>query len=198
MASITSPDFPGERLIVCRNPELAAERTRKREDLLAATEKDLAGIKAAVVRKRNPLCGTAEIALKLGAVLNTYKMKNISIWRSPTPPSTSPARPPRSPPSMPLRRRGAARDGIYVVRTSLAEATLGDADTVRSYKSLSLVERGFRCIKHAPGHLTRGTVDLQVRPVHHWLENRVRAHVFLCMMAYYTPLRSGPENPWAR
>jgi hypothetical protein len=86
---------------------------------------------------------------------------------------------------MPLRRRGAATDGIYVVRTSLAEATLDNAATVRSYKSLSLVERGFRCIKHAPGHLTRGTVDLHVRPVHHWLADRVRAHVFLCTMAYY-------------
>jgi hypothetical protein len=77
---------------------------------------------------------------------------------------------------MPLRRRGAATDGIYVVRTSLAEATLGDAGTVRGYKSLSLVERGFRCVK---------TVDLHVRPVYHWLEDRVRAHVFLCMLAYY-------------
>src|SRR5271170_3777849 len=75
MASITSPDFPGERLIVCRNPELAAERTRKREDLLTATEKDLARIKAAVERKRNPLRGSTEIALKVGEVLNTHKMK---------------------------------------------------------------------------------------------------------------------------
>jgi hypothetical protein len=75
MAAITSPDFPGERLIVCRNPELAAERGRKREDLLAATEKDLASIKAAVERKRNSLRGTAEIALKVGEVLNTHKMK---------------------------------------------------------------------------------------------------------------------------
>src|SRR6202042_2519001 len=75
MASITSPDFPGERLIVCRNPDLAAQRARKREELLAATEKELAVIKARVGRKRNPLCGTAEIALAVGAVLNTYKMK---------------------------------------------------------------------------------------------------------------------------
>jgi transposase len=169
MASITSPDFPGERLIVCRNPDLAAERTRKREDLLAATEKDLARIKAAVERKRNPLRGSTEIALKVGGVLNTHKMKkhfDLEITHT----------------AFRFARKSAeiaaeaATDGIYVVRTSLAEDTLGDADTVRSYKSLSLVERGFRCIK---------TVDLHVRPVYHWLEDRVRAHVFLCMLAYY-------------
>jgi transposase len=169
MASITSPDFPGERLIVCRNPELAAERTGKREELLAATEKDLGRIKIAVGRKRDPLRGTAEIALKIGEVLNTYKMKkhfDLNITDT----------------AFSFTRRTdaiaaeAATDGIYVVRTSLSAEALGDADTVRSYKSLSLVERGFRCIK---------TVDLQVRPVYHWLEDRVRAHVFLCMLAYY-------------
>jgi hypothetical protein len=150
MASITSPDFSDERLIVCRNPELAAERTRKREDLLVATEKDLARIKVAVERKRNPLCGTAEIALEAAEVFNAHKMKkhfNLEIT-----------------------------DTSFSFRTRLAEDTLGDADTVRSYKSLSLVERGFRCIK---------TVDLHIRPVYHWLEDRVRAHVFLCMLAYY-------------
>jgi transposase len=169
MASITSPDFPGERLVVCRNPDLAAERTRKREELLAATEKDLARIKAAVARKRDPLRGTAEIALKVGEVLNTYKMKkhfDLDITDTAF--------------SFTRKTAGitaeAATDGIYVVRTSVPEATLGDADTVRSYKSLSLVERAFRCIK---------TVDLHVRPVYHWLADRVRAHVFLCMLAYY-------------
>jgi transposase len=169
MASITSPDFPGERLIVCRNPDLAAERARKREDLLAATEKDLARIKTAVARTRKPLRGTAEIALKVGEVLNTYKMKkhfDLDI----TDTAFSFAR------KSAAIAAEAATDGIYVVRTSLAETTLGDAETVRSYKSLALVERGFRCIK---------TVDLQVRPVHHWLADRVRAHVFLCMLAYY-------------
>jgi transposase len=169
MASITSPDFPGERLIVCRNPELAAERTRKREDLLAATEKDLASIKATVERKRNPLRGTAEIALKVGEVFNTHKMKkhfDLEI-------TDTTFRFARKTDAIAAE---AATDGIYVVRTSLAEGTLGDADTVRSYKSLSLVERGFRCIK---------TVDLHIRPVYHWLEDRVRAHVFLCMLAYY-------------
>jgi transposase len=169
IASITSPDFPGERLIVCRNPDLATERSRKREDLLAATENDLARIKTAVERKRNPLRGTAEIALKVGEVLNTHKMKkhfDLEI-------TDAGLRFARTTDAIAAE---AATDGIYVVRTSLAEDTLGDAETVRSYKSLSLVERGFRCIK---------TVDLHVRPVYHRLEDRVRAHVFLCMLAYY-------------
>jgi transposase len=169
MASITSPDYPGERLIVCRNPDLAAERARKREELLAATETDLAAIKARVERTRNPLRGTAEIALAVGAVLNTHKMKkhfDLEI-------TDTAFRFTRKTEAIAAE---AATDGLYVVRTSLAEATLGDADTVRSYKSLSLVERAFRCVK---------TVDLHVRPVYHWLADRVRAHVFLCMLAYY-------------
>jgi transposase len=169
MASITSPDFPGERLVVCRNPDLAAERSRKREELLVATERDLTRVKAAVTRKRDPLRGTAEIALAVGEVLNTYKMKKhfelditdttFSFTRKTTEIAAE-----------------AATDGIYVVRTSVPQATLDDAETVRSYKSLSLAERAFRCIK---------TVDLHVRPVYHWLADRVRAHVFLCMLAYY-------------
>jgi transposase len=169
MASITSPDFPGERLVVCRNADLAAERARKREDLLVATEQDLAALKAKVERKRNPLCGTAEIALAVGAVLNTHKMKkhfDLEI----TDTAFSFARK-----TIEIAAE-AATDGLYVVRTSLPEATLGNADTVRSYKSLARVERAFRCIK---------TVDPHVRPVYHWLENRVRAHVLLCMLAYY-------------
>ena len=169
MASITAPDFPGERLVVCRNPDLAAERGRKREELLATTEKDLAAIKARVERRRDPLRGTAEIALAVGAVLTTHKMKkhfDLTI----TDDAFSFAR------KAAEIAAEAATDGLYVVRTSLSEATLGDADTVRSYKSLSRVEQAFRCIK---------TVDLNVRPVYHWLEGRVRAHVFLCMLAYY-------------
>jgi transposase len=169
MASITSPDFPGERLVVCRNPDLAAERTRKREELLAATETELARIKVRVERKRNPLHSTAEIALAVGAVLNTYKMKkhfDLTI----TDHAFSFAR------KTAEIDAEAATDGLYVVRTSLPEATLGDAETVRSYKSLARVERAFRCIK---------TVDLKVRPIYHWLEDRVRAHVLLCMLAYY-------------
>jgi hypothetical protein len=169
MAAITSPDFPGERLVVWRNADLAAERARKREELLVATETDLAAIKARVERKRKPLRGTAAIALEVGAVFNTHKMRkhfDLTITDD----------------AFNFARKSAeiaaeaATDGLDVVRTSLAEATLGDADTVRRYKSLSLVERAFRCIK---------TVDLHVRPVYHWLEGRVRAHVFLCMLAYY-------------
>jgi transposase len=169
MASITSPDFPGERLVVCRNPDLAAERARKREELLTVTEKALATIKARVGRKRDPLRGTAEIALAVGAVLNTYKMKkhfDLAI----TDDTFNFAR------KTAEIAAEAATDGLYVVRTSLPAETLADADTVRSYKSLARVERAFRCIK---------TVDLNVRPVYHWLEGRVRAHVFLCMLAYY-------------
>lgn len=169
MASITSPDFPDERLIVCRNPDLAAERTRKREELLAATERDLARIQAAVTRKRAPLRGTGEIALAVGGVIDKHKMRkhfDLNIARD----------------SFTFTRKvdaiaaEAATDGIYIVRTSLAASVMDDAATVRSYKSLSRVERAFRCLK---------TVDLHIRPVHHWLADRVRAHVFLCMLAYH-------------
>jgi hypothetical protein len=169
MASITSPDFPGERLIVCRNRALAAERARKREDLLAATERGLGRIAAAVTRKRQPLRGATKIGLQVGAVLDKHKMAKHFTF------------------DIADNRFGFARkteiiaaeatlDGIYVVRTSLPAAVLDDASTVRSYKSLSLVERAFRCLK---------TVDLQIRPIYHWLAERVRAHVFLCMLAYY-------------
>jgi hypothetical protein len=169
MASIISPDFPGERLIVCRNRALAAERTRKREDLLAATERDLARIAAAVARKREPLRGTAEIGLAVGAVLHKHKMaKHFTLDIADT--HFGFAR------KIEQIAAEAALDGIYVVRTSLPATALDDAAAVRSYKSLSLVERAFRCLK---------TVDLQVRPVYHWLAERVRAHVFLCMLAYY-------------
>jgi hypothetical protein len=169
MASITAPDFPGERLVVCRNPDLATERTRKREELLAATERDLTRITAAVARKRDPLRGTAAIALAVGAVIDTHKMrKHFDLDITDTAFSFA-------------RKTGeiaaeAATDGIYVVRTSLPAEALDDAATVRSYKSLALVERAFRCIK---------TVDLHVRPVYHRLAERVRAHVLLCMLAYY-------------
>ena len=169
MASTPSPDFPGERLVVCRNPDLAAERARKRDELLTATEKDLAPIKARVERKRNPLRGTAEIALAVGEVFNTHKMKkhfDLTITDDAFSYTRKTAE----------IAAEAATDGLYVVRTSLPEATLGDADTVLSYKSLARVERAFRCIK---------TVDLNVRPVYHWPEGRVRTHVFLCMLAYY-------------
>jgi hypothetical protein len=169
MASITTSDFPDERLVVCRNPDLAAERSRKREELLVATERDLARIQAAVVRRRAPLRGAAEIALAVGAVINRHKMAkhfeiNISAEAFNFARKTAEI------------AAEAAIDGIYVVRTNLPAETCDDATTVRSYKSLALVERAFRCLK---------TVDLQVRPVYHWLADRVRAHVLLCMLAYY-------------
>jgi|SoimicmetaTmtHMA_FD_contig_51_3916308_length_2180_multi_2_in_0_out_0_2 transposase len=169
MAAITSPDFPGERLIVCRNPDLAAQRTRKRQELLAATERDLARIQAAVGRQRKPLRGAAQIALAVGAVIEQHKMRKhfeLAITDH----------------SFVFARKTAeiaaeaATDGIYIVRTGLSVDVLDDAATVRSYKSLSQVERAFRCIK---------TVDLHLRPIYHWLADRVRAHVFLCMLAYY-------------
>jgi Transposase DDE domain len=169
MASITAPDFPGERLVVCRNSDLAAERRRKRDELLAATERDLARIQAAVARRRAPLRGAAEIALAVGGVINRHKMaKHFHLDITDT--------------SFSFTRKAAeiaaeaAIDGIYVVRTSLPVETFDDVTAVRSYKSLTMVERAFRCIK---------TVDLQLRPIYHWLADRVRAHVFLCMLAYY-------------
>jgi hypothetical protein len=169
MASITTPDFPDERLVVCRNPDLAAERSRKREELLAATERDLARVQAAVARKRAPLRGAAKLALAVGAVVNRHKMaKHFEINISDA--AFSFAR------KTAEIAAEAAIDGIYVVRTNLPAETCDDATTVRSYKSLALVERAFRCLK---------TVDLQVRPVYHWLADRVRAHVLLCMLAYY-------------
>jgi hypothetical protein len=169
MAAITSPDFPGERLIVCRNPDLARERGRKRQDLLTATERDLSAIAAAVNRKRQPLRGAADIGIKVGAALDKYKMaKHFDLAITDT--GCSFAR------KTDAIAAEAALDGIYVVRTSLPADTLDDAGTVRAYKSLAFVERAFRCLK---------TVDLQVRPIYHWLADRVRAHVFLCMLAYH-------------
>ena len=169
IAAITSPDYPGERLIVCRNPDLARERTRKRLDLLAATERHLAAIAAAVSRARNPLRGEAAIALKVGAVVNRRKMAKhfeLAIGAA----------------SFSFRRNAdaiaaeAALDGIYAVRTNLAKRVLGDAATVGAYKSLAQVERAFRSLK---------TVDIHLRPIFHWTAPRVRAHVLLCMLAYH-------------
>ena len=169
MAEITSQDFPGERLVVCRNPLLAGERTRKRGELLAATEADLARIQTRVQRARNPLRGAAEIGKAVGAVIGKRKMaKHFATVITDA--------------SFVFTRNAEAiaeearLDGIYVVRTSLRAEQADAATTVRSYKSLARVERAFRCMK---------TVDLELRPVFHWTEPRVRAHVLLCMLAYY-------------
>ena len=169
MAEISSPDFPGERLVVCRNPHLAAERARKREDLLAASEKNLAKIQAATTRARNPLRGEAEIALKVGAVLGRRKVaKHFRLTI--TEETLGFAR------DAAAIAREAALDGFYVLRTSVSPETLDAAATVLAYKSLAQVERAFRSLK---------SIDLDIRPVHHRLAGRVRAHVFLCMLAYY-------------
>jgi Transposase DDE domain len=169
MASITAPDFPGERLVVCRNADLAADRKRKRQELLDATGRELRRIQAAVGRKREPLRGTAAIALKVGAVLDQYKMaKHFSLEIADTHFSFA-----RKEAEIAAE---AATDGLYAVRTSVSTSQLDDATTVRRYKSLFQVEQAFRCLK---------TVDLQIRPIRHWLAERVRAHVFLCMLACY-------------
>ena len=169
MAEIASPDYPGERLIVCRNKALAAERARKREELLAATEADLARIEASVKRQRAPLQGADKIGLKVGAVLGKRKMaKHFELTITDTSFSFT-----RNEASI---QKEAALDGFYVLRTSVPAETLDAAAVVSTYKSLAQVERAFRSVK---------TVDLEVRPVHHRLAGRVRAHVFLCMLAYY-------------
>jgi Transposase DDE domain len=169
MAEIASPDYPGERLIVCRNTALAAERARKREDLLAATEADLGRIEASVKRKRAPLQGADKIGLKAGAVLGKRKMaKHFELAITDTAFSFA-----RNEASI---QKEAALDGFYVLRTSAPADMLDTAAVVSAYKSLAQVERAFRSVK---------TVDLEVRPVHHRLAQRVRAHVFLCMLAYY-------------
>jgi hypothetical protein len=168
LAEITSPDFPGERLVACRNPALAAERARKREALLQATERRLERIVAAVARKPAKHDAGA-IGLKVGAVIDKHKMKKhfaldiadgYFAFR-------------RCEDEIAAETR---LDGIYVVRTSLPADKVGTKQAVAAYKSLALVERAFRTLKG---------VDMQVRPIYHRLSTRVKAHVFLCMLAYY-------------
>jgi hypothetical protein len=166
---ITSPEYPGERLVVCRNPDLAAERRRKREELLAASELDLAKIRAATLRARARLRGRDQIALKVGAVLGRRKVAK-HFCLTITDHALTFAR------DEAAIARAAALDGFYVLRTSVPAETLDTAATVLAYKSLAQVERAFRSLK---------SVDLEVRPIHHRLAGRVRAHVFLCMLAYH-------------
>jgi hypothetical protein len=169
LAEIDSPDYPGERLIVCRNPALAQERARKRQELLAATEQDLQRIQARVRRARQPLRGADQIGLAVGAVLGRRKVaKHFRITIADTD-----LRFGRDEAGIAAE---AALDGIYVLRTNVPAESLGAADTVTAYKGLSRVERAFRSLK---------TVDLELRPVFHWTAPRVRAHVLLCMLAYY-------------
>lgn len=169
LAEITSPDYPGERLVVCRNPLLAEERARKRLALLDATEKKLAPIQARVRRARKPLRGKDKIALAVGAVLNRYKMaKHFALTITDDDFSFE-----RDSAQIAAE---AALDGVYVVRTSLKGEALDAASTVKAYKQLANAERAFRSLK---------SIDLEVRPIHHRRPDRVRAHVFLCMLAYY-------------
>jgi hypothetical protein len=169
MAEITSPDFPGERLVVCKNPLLAEERNRKRGELLAATETDLTRIQKRVQRAKNPLRGAGEIGKAVGAVWGKRKMAKHfeTVITDATFSFTRKTE---------AIAEEARLDGIYVVRTSLTAEQADAATTVRSYKSLAHAERAFRCMK---------TVDLELRPVFHWTSPRVRAHVLLCMLAYY-------------
>jgi len=169
LAEITSSDYPGERLVVCRNPVLAKERARKRGELLAATERALSRIAMATRRKRRPLRGKAEIGLEVGKVIDKHKMaKHFEITIAED--------------SFTHRRREQAiaaetrLDGLYVIRSNLPKEAMSAEDLVASYKSLAQVERAFRAMK---------SVDLRIRPVYHWLAPRVRAHLFLCMLAYH-------------
>ena len=168
LVEITSPDFPGERLVACRNPALATERARKRDVLLQSTERQLTRI-AAAVREKPAKHDAAAIGLAVGAVIDKNKTKKhfaleIADGR------------------FAFSRKQdeiaaeARLDGIYVIRTSLPSDKIGSEAAVAAYKSLALVERAFRTLKGA---------DMQVRPVRHWLGDRVEAHVFLCMLAYY-------------
>ena len=169
LAEVSSPEYPGERLIACFNPLLSEERRRKREDLLRATQKQLDKIAKEVARRKRTPLREAEIALKVGKVLNRFKVaKHFSLtiadgvfgW----------ARREES-----IRREGEL-DGIYVVRTSEPSPQCSAEDTVRRYKSLAQVERAFRCLKG---------LDLRIRPIRHRTADHVRAHIFLCLLAYY-------------
>ena len=169
LAEITTPAYPGERLVACRNPWLAEERARKRKELLAATEEELDRIVAATGRSKNRLRGQDQIGLRAGKVLNRFKMgKHFRLEIS-----TDSFRYQRDDEAIAAE---AALDGIYIVRTSLPADTLKAEQTVRAYKGLAVAERAFRSLK---------TVDLKVRPIHHRLAERVRAHVLLCTLAYY-------------
>jgi Transposase DDE domain len=186
LAEITSGDYPAERLIVCRNPLVAAERARKREDLLAATERELAAIAHRV--KGQTLTGSDQIGLAVGPALGHYKMKKhfeVTITDN----------------SFTYARKTAqidaeaALDGIYILRTNVPSTDMTAGEVVRAYKGLEQVELAFRTLKGP---------ELQIRPIHHHLETRVRAHVFLCMLAYYltwhlqhawAPLIFKDENP---
>ena len=167
LLEISSPDFPGERLVACRNPELAKMRVHTREDLLTATEENLHKIKVRV--EAGKLMGQDKIGVAVGKVVNQYKVaKHFELQITDDGFTFT-----RKTDSIAAE---AALDGLYIIRTSVKAQRMDAATCVRTYKSLAQVERAFRSIK---------TMDLKVRPIHHYLEGRVRAHIFLCMLAYY-------------
>ena len=167
LLELSSPDYPGERLVACRNPQLAALRTHKRQELLTATEKNLQAIKERV--DAGKLAGADEIGLRVGKVVNQYKVaKHFDLAISDN--AFTFAR------KQEVIAAEAALDGIYIIRTSVEAVRMDAAQCVCNYKSLASVERAFRSLK---------TVDLKIRPIHHRLADRVRAHILLCMLAYY-------------
>ena len=190
LAEIQHPAYPEQRLMACRNPLLAQERKRKREELLRATEKQLEKIRAATQRKRRPLRGKKEIGLAVGKVLGHYKMgKHLQLTIEED----------RFDGQRKLAsiEREASLDGIYVIRASVSASQFTSQQVVATYKSLSTVERAFRSMK---------SVDLKIRPIYHHPAERVKAHVFLCMLAYYVewhmrqalaPLLFDDEDPAA-
>jgi hypothetical protein len=167
LVELSSPDYPGERLVACRNPELAKLRAHKRQELLAATERKLNKIKARV--DAGKLAGSDEIGVRVGKIVNQYKVaKHFELTIGDN--QFTFAR------KLEAIDAEAALDGIYIIRTSVPEDQMDAPSCVRNYKSLAQVERAFRSLK---------TVDLKVRPIHHRKPDRVRAHIFLCMLAYY-------------
>ncbi len=167
LIELVSPDYPGERLVACRNPELARLRAHKREALLCATERNLAKIKTQV--EATKLKGRDKIGVRVGKVIDQYKMaKHFELTIDEN--ALSFVR------KHELIAAEAALDGFYIIRTSVSAAQMDAPQCVRNYKSLANVERAFRSLK---------TIDLKVRPIHHRTANRVRAHIFLCMLAYY-------------
>lgn len=188
LAEITHPDYPGERLVVCRNPLLAQERARKREEIMLAAEKKLEMIAAATRRPQRPLRDPERINYRIGEALGPKKVGKYFQWQL-TAAGLSFQR------DAARIARDAALDGIYVLRTSLTSQRLDAAQTVRSYKRLAQVERAFRVLK---------SLELEIRPIHHRLAGRVRAHVLVCLLAYYVewhmrralaPLLFGDEQP---
>jgi transposase len=169
LAEVTSEHFPDERLVVCRNPALAEQRARKREELLKATEVKLEPIRLATQRKLNPLRGADAIGLRVGKVIGKHKMaKHFDLTIAED--SFTYAR------NEEKIREEASLDGLYVVRSSVDKKHMNSECVVETYKSLAKVERAFRCMK---------TVDLSLRPIYHRNEDRIRSHVFICMLAYY-------------